>query len=335
MALDQKINPDEKRILELFVIGKASSIVGRADLNTSEGYSFEGVPELGWSADRTRRTLAGLQLKGMVSARLSDRLLLCKFCRSPNLRTRRLCPTCKSIDLTKHPVIEHLACGLIDKQDAFQIGADLVCPRCKAKLIMLGSDYRSLSYMYSCQECGGLTRDLETSLVCNLCGTEADVDEQNECQLFSYYLSERDRKAVFDQMKPIEACSQYFLARGFTVEAPGLVVGRSGAQHTFDMAIHRRPEGAPARRSGITEFSDIVVEIQLSDRPIDVEELAKFYGKLSDLDLGGLILAIPGLSKEASDYSKAFKLRVVGGATVEKAIQAMEPTAELIQGFGG
>ena len=320
-----KLNADERTILELFAFGKTKRIAGRYKASASEGYAFDGVPDLGWSTARVRRALESLQMKALLTAEVSDRILLCKDCRSPNLRLRRLCPVCKSINLSKHSILEHFACGMVDKEEAFTRNGSLVCPKCSAKLELLDSDYRNLSYMYACQDCNGLNRELLETMVCNICGNETEVDAEDELALCAYLLNEQNRGLALSQIKPVEACTTFFRSLGYAVEAPALVSGKSGARHAFDLLLGGHLDGSPGRDSK----PEVVVEILLSDKLIEADEVARVYGKLSDLHLGSIILAVPGLADDARSYATSFRLRILEGTSIEEALAASEASAPI------
>lgn len=320
-----KLSADERTILELFAFSKAKRIAGRYKAGASEGYAFEGVPELGWSTARVRRALESLQMKALLTAEVSDRILLCKDCRSPNLRLRRLCPVCKSIDLSKHSILEHFTCGMVDKEEAFMKNGSLVCPKCSAKLELLDSDYRNLSYMYACHDCDGLNRELLETMVCNVCGTETEVDDEDELTLCAYLLNEQNKVLAISQIKPIEACAAFFRSLGYAVEAPALVSGKSGARHSFDLLIGRTLNGV----SRLDSRSEVVVEILFSDKTIEVDELARVYGKLSDLHCDSIIYAVPGLATDARGYASSFRLKVLEGASIQEALAAWEASARI------
>jgi len=316
---------DEKEILELFAFGKTRRIAGRFDSTSSEGYAFEGAPELGWSTGRTKRALESLQTKALLTSEVSDRILLCKFCRSPNLRLRRLCPVCKSINLSKHSVLEHFACGMVEKEEAFLKDGSLVCPKCHVNLELLGSDYRNLAYMYACKDCNGLNRELLETMTCGVCGEEAEVDDEEELTVHAYLLNEQSRVLALSQIKPVEACVAYFRSLGYAVETPALFQGKSGAKHTFDLKLVESPEDL----ADSEVLSEVAVEILLSDQPIEADEVARIYGKISDMRCDSIIYAVPGLTSEARSYASSFRVRVREGTTIQGALASPEASVRI------
>jgi translation initiation factor 2 beta subunit (eIF-2beta)/eIF-5 len=316
------LEKDERTLIEVFAFGKAPKAIPRIDNSNPQGYFFEGIPNLNLDTSRISKLLDSLARKGFLESEMSDKMLTCKTCGSANLRLISMCPECKSMRLSRHSILEHFACGLIDKQEAFKkSNGDLVCPKCQGKLHLIGSDYRNLSQMYVCNECNAMNKDLLESMKCAECGTVSPVEEETENYLFSYSLDPSAMERLSDQIKPLEACSSHFRSLGYTVVAPAFVKGRSGTQHTFDLLVVGSDQKVSGPSSiGQIGFQNTVVDIIVSTRPVEVEQVTKVYGKMCDVDCNSLIFAIPALSKSAQNYVEEFKIRVLEGRTLEEAL---------------
>jgi hypothetical protein len=139
IAEEQGLKKDEQSIMELFIYGKISEITPVIDLTKPGGYYLKGLPKIGWDTKRARQILDSLVRKGFLKADLTDKMITCKSCGSANVRLKRACPDCRSLKLSKEGLIEHFSCGAVEKQDAFETkSGDLVCPKCKAKLQLIG-----------------------------------------------------------------------------------------------------------------------------------------------------------------------------------------------------
>lgn len=332
------LSKDEKSILSLFLLDKVTNIVERADITKREGYVVEGLSEIKWETPRLRRTFRSLSDKGLLNAELSEKLPVCRSCESPNLQLRRTCPSCRSIKLTKSLLLEHYPCGLVARQDAFINGSDLVCPKCKAKLHMVGSDYRDLSYMFVCQGCGAINRDLLHTLKCAVCDVEVSVDDEGEMPLYSYSLNVEDRSTAVTQIRPVESCSAHYRHLGLEVIEPAHLIGRSGARHLFDLLISGIGEGtlnASGPIAGKTASRRLAVDILASNTAIEVEEIMGEYGKISDQDFDCMILVVPGLSADARRYAAAFRIRVIEGQTIDEALSKSDVFLTQVQGARG
>jgi Thaumarchaeal output domain 1 len=334
------LSADERTVMELFLFNRAERLQPTVDLRRPEGFSFQEIPGVDWEPARLMRVLDSLGRRGLLHAELLDKLLLCKSCGSAALQLSSGCPECRSVNLTRHQVVEHFTCGLIDKEEAFQTeGHDLTCPKCHRTLKMVGSDYRKLSPMYICQECNAMNRDLSQVMKCSTCGTAAPVDEEDERPLYSYELKEEAAVALRPQIKPIEVFTSHLRSRGFTVVSPAVIVGRSGARHTFDLAImapghgNGEPERNPPR--GVVPAGGTAIEIMISSSPVGVEEIAGVYGKVNDLDCSSIIFVIPGLSENARNYAASSGLRVFEGETIEEALAGLDASAPKMREGGG
>jgi hypothetical protein len=326
-ADEQGLRKDEQSMMELFLYGKVTEIVPVVDVSKPEGYGFDGVPQLDWETKRSRQALDSLVRKGYVKAELVDKVIVCMACGSANVRIKKLCPECMSLRLRKEGLIEHFSCGAVDRQAAFEAGnGDLVCPKCKAKLQLIGSDYRVLPPAYMCLGCN--VRSSEPLLVvkCNDCGSTAQLDEEPEVLLYKYTANSELRMQEMQQMKPIEVCSNFFKSLGYTIVTPAFVSGRSGTQHLFDILILGRVGWIEPQNEVVTDSTlrkdngNTVIEVLISSKPTDLEEMTRIYGMINDIECDSLIFVIPGMTERARNYAAAYSIKVSEGKTIEEAL---------------
>jgi hypothetical protein len=323
------LSKEERTIIELFLFGRVSKITPRIDLTKPEGYFFEGAAALNLDTGRLKQILDSLTRRGLLDSELSDKILTCKSCDSPNVQLKNLCPVCNSMNLSKHNVLEHFACGFVERQEHFQTpSGDLVCPKCHAKLHMVGSDYRNLSQMYVCVVCNSRNKDLLQIMKCAECSAAFGVDEENEQYLYAYTLNEHAAQKMGEQIKPIAACTAHFRSLGYTVVSPAFVIGRSGTQHVFDVLILGGLQGISTEPSSPYTISadsngnksNMVVEIIVSNNQVELEQITRVYGKICDIGCESLIVAIPGPSENVRNYAAGFNINLVEGRTIDEAL---------------
>ncbi len=324
---EQGLKKDEQTLMELFLYGKVTQITPLVDPEKPEGYTFEGVPQLDWETKRFRQTLGSLVRKGYLKAELVDKVIVCMGCGSSNVRVKKLCPECMSMRLRKEGLIEHFSCGAVDRQTAFEAGnGDLVCPKCKAKLQLIGSDYRVLPPAYMCLGCN--VRSSEPLLVvkCDNCGATAQLDEEPEVLLYKYTANSELPSQELQQIKPVEVCTNFFKSLGYTFVTPAFVSGKSGNQHLFDILILGRvgwiePQNAAVTNSTLRKDNgNTVIEVLISSKLIDLEEMTRIYGMINDIDCDALIFVIPGMTENARNYAAAYNMKVSEGKTIEEAL---------------
>ena len=322
---EQGLRRDELSMMQLFLYGKVSQIIPVVDSAKPEGYFFEGIPHLDWDIRRTKKTLDSLARKGFLNAELTDKIVVCMACGSANVRIRKTCPECNSLRLRKEGLIEHFSCGAVEREAAFGTGnGDLVCPKCKGKLQLIGSDYRMLPPAYVCLGCNTMNSEPLLTIKCNDCGSTAQLDEEPEILLYKYTANPEAPMQELQQIKPLDACNTFFKSLGYTIVTPAFVSGRSGTQHLFDMLVLGRvgwlgPAGADAGKPR-SDNGNTAVELLVSSEPVDLEDITRIYGKISDVDCDFLLFVIPGLTPNARNYAATFNMKVCEGKDIEEAL---------------
>ncbi len=324
---DQGLRRDEQSVMELFLYGKVSQIAPLVNVAKPEGYQYEGVPQLDWDTKRSRQVLDSLVRKGYLNADLADKVIVCRACGSANVRVRTACPECGSLRLHKESLLEHFSCGAVERQTLFETeNGDLVCPKCKGKLQLIGSDYRILPPAYLCQSCNTLNSEPLFTIKCGACGSTALVDEEPEIYLYKYTANPEMPMQELQQIKPLDVCTKFFKSLGYMIVAPAFVSGRSGTQHLFDILILGRVGWVETQKPG-TQKSPVrgdngntAVEVLISAKPIEVEEITRIYGKINDIDCDFILFVIPGLTAEARNYATAYNLKVCEGTNIEQAL---------------
>ncbi len=88
---------------------------------------------------------------GILKAEPSRSVVACPSCGSVTASLRLKCPDCGDVQLRKGEALEHFPCGHVDFGSQFDKGeGELVCPKCKKKLKMIGVDYRRIKSWYKC-----------------------------------------------------------------------------------------------------------------------------------------------------------------------------------------
>jgi predicted RNA-binding Zn-ribbon protein involved in translation (DUF1610 family) len=320
--LNSPLSSDERTIAQLLLFGGVPEIKPTLSDKKPEGYFFEQLQSLDWDTQRQAATMNGLAKRGFLDATPREKILHCRSCGATALEYRGACPDCDSLALSRHKVLEHFPCGMIEKESAFRTSnGDLICPKCNKKLELIGNDYRSLGLMYVCQNCGALSKDLFPTLKCKNCGFTATPDEEKEQYLYSYTLNSSMLPKLRQYVKPIETVVNHFKSLGYIVYSPSFVRGKSGIEQSFDLMIFNSGErnNGEVTTSGLQK-SKTLADILVSDKPIELEDITQEYGKIGDVNYPSMIFAVPSLSEKAGNYASAYDLRIFEGRTVEEAL---------------
>ena len=322
---DETLLRDEQSLMELFLYGKVTQITPVINPSKPEGYTYTGLPQLDWDTKHTTQVLDALARKGYLSAELIDKLILCQTCGSGNVRLIKSCPECGSLRLHKEGLIEHFSCGAVERQSAFESkNGDLICPKCKAKLQLIGSDYRTLPSAYKCLGCNTLHSEPKLLIKCVDCTSTAELDDEPEIMLYKYSANPQMPTKELQRIKPIDNVTQYFKNLGYTIVAPAFVSGRSGTQHLFDMLVLGKIDWVDTLHSETAtlqkENGNTAVEVLISGKPINLGDITRIFGKISDIDTGFILFAIPGLTPNARNYAKAYHMMISEGKSIEEAL---------------
>jgi Zn finger protein HypA/HybF involved in hydrogenase expression len=325
-AEKQGLRRDEQSIIELFLYGKVNQITPTVNPTKPEGYTYEGIPQLDWDTKHTRQVLDSLVRKGYLNAELTDKVIVCQTCGSGNVRIIKTCPECGSLRLQKEGLIEHFSCGAVERQSAYETkNGDLLCPKCKVKLQLIGSDYRMLPPAYKCLGCNTLNSEPKLTVKCGDCTSTADIDDEPEILLYKYTANVQMPAQELLNIKPLDKVTDFFKSSGYTIVAPAYVSGKSGTQHLFDMLILGRVGWVETQKTAgnaipRNDNGNTAVEVIVSSKPVSLAEITRIFGKISDVDCDFLLFAIPGLTANARNYAKAYGVKVSEGKDIEEAL---------------
>ncbi len=307
---DPTLRRDEQSMMEMFLYGKVTQIVPTINPSKPEGYTYEGIPQLDWDTTHSRQVFDALVRKGYLNAELVDKIIVCQTCGSANVRTIKTCPECGSLRLHKEGLIEHFSCGAVERQTAFETqNGDLVCPKCKVKLQLIGSDYRTLPPAYKCLSCNSLNSEPKLTVKCSDCTSTLDIDDEPEIYLYKYTANQQMPLGDLKNIKPLDKVAEFYKAQGASIVAPAYVSGKSGTQHLFDMLV-----------LGKNEEGNTAIDMLVSTKAVNLAEVTRIYGKISDIESGFLLFAIPGLTASARNYAKAYGMKVSEGKDIQEVL---------------
>jgi predicted RNA-binding Zn-ribbon protein involved in translation (DUF1610 family) len=309
------LDPDERIVAQLLLFGGISEAKPKLNDKRPEGYEYEQLRNLEWDTKKEVLVLTSLARRKLVCPYPAEKILHCKNCGATGLEYRAVCPECGSLALSKNKVLEHFSCGMIEKEVAFRTPeGDLVCPKCNKKLELIGNDYRSLGLMYVCQNCGALSKELNSRLKCKACSFTASPEEEKEETVYGFSVDQNALSRIRQLVKPIEIVVDHYKSMGYTVNAPSFVRGHSGIEHTFDLMI-QKPVVGPAQIERET-----LIEILASNKPIELDDVTRDYGKISDVQYSTVVLVVPSLTERARDYASAYRMTVYEGKDIRESL---------------
>jgi hypothetical protein len=104
---------------------------------------------------------------------------------------------------------------------------------------------------------------------------------------------------------------QYLQGRGYEVKENAVVHGRSGASHSIDI-LATRDDGVITHR--------IAIGTAVSDKPVGLDTIFRFDDKAYDIGIPDKVfIAVPGLNKEAKEFARRQRIKVLEVKELEPA----------------
>ncbi|MGB9778660.1 MAG: hypothetical protein ACPLW8_04570 [Candidatus Bathyarchaeales archaeon] len=309
---------DDRRVqalLNKFMSGNVEALIPKLDLE--RGVVYLDVEEVLGGSGGEEEFLAGLYEAGILKRELYDRVVCCPRCGSVNVSTQYSCPFCGSFNIKRSSLIEHVKCGFIDVEEKFLNGNKFVCPKCNGQLVELDMDYRKAGVWCTCDKCGKSFDIPAPRHFCRSCQTTFTFENAIIRDAYVYRLNEDFVKSVASEWAVLAPIRKLLEDRGFRVEAPGFLEGRSGVRHMFDMVAYNN-----GRK---TEKLVINVSTSPDGKPVPEHIIIDTFAKSFDSNVEkALLIAMPKVSENGRKLANLYKIRLIEAKTPKEALDKIE-----------
>jgi len=305
-------------LVQVFLSKFVSGEIPRLDpvFNPDEGYKYPLIEAILGDPVKVENFLTKLGKAGILKKELYDKILFCPSCGSPKISIHYNCPHCKSFNVRKSALIEHLQCGYIDTEDHFQKGDKLLCPRCGKELAKPDVDYRKAGIWCTCNDCKKSFDIPVPSHFCRNCHNNFIFEDAVYEDVYSYKLSSEAKKEASLGWILISPIREFLESHGFEVETPGFLKGKSGASHMFDITAFRT--GVPKDVTVIDLATS--AENVVSEQPV-IALFAKIYDVAPD---NACLIAIPEITENGKKMAKLYNITLIEAKNPKEAIKALE-----------
>jgi len=280
------------------------------------GYEYPIVEAIIGDASSAEDFLNKLHEAGVLKRRLYDKIMYCPKCSSANISARYCCPYCKSFDIQKSSLIEHVKCGYMDVEENFQKTGKLVCPKCHDELKKLDIDYRRAWIWCTCKECHKSFDIPITAHFCRDCHANSNFEDAVIKDVYAYSLKEEVKEEVSLDWVVITPIRDFLHDNGFEVESPAFLKGKSGANHVFDIAAFK---GGMARKVTVIDLATST-GVPVPEQPI-IALFAKIYDVSPD---AAYLIAIPELSDNGKKVAELYNIQIIEARGQKEAVKALE-----------
>jgi len=281
------------------------------------GIVYPDVEEIVGGPPGDEEFLATLYNAGLLKRELYDKVISCPDCGSPNVSIHYSCPYCKSFDIRKSSLIEHAKCGYIDVEEKFQRGNKLICPKCNVELKDLDVDYRKAGVWCTCNKCDKSFDIPVPHHFCRECRHVFTFEEAVYKEAYAYSLNEEAVKHVALDWTVLAPIRSLMEERGFKVETPGFIDGKSGVRHMFDIVAHGKG----------TERNIIVINVSASQnkKPVSDQPIIEMFAKTFDSTVDkAFLIVIPKIGENGRKLANLYKIDVVEARNPEEALTKLK-----------
>ncbi|MGD0159998.1 MAG: hypothetical protein ABSB89_06835 [Candidatus Bathyarchaeia archaeon] len=301
-------------LLSKLLAGEPSEIEPRFD--SKRGYRYEIVETIVGDASKAEAFLERLYEAGILARELHDEVIFCSKCNSAGISTRYCCPYCKSFNIKKSSLIEHIKCGYMDVEEDFHKGDKLICQKCHDELKKLDVDYKRAGTWCTCKECGKSFDIPLVKLFCRDCHNEFTFEDATIKEVYRYSLKEEARREAAEGCVLIPPISEFLAENGFEVRSPAFLKGKSGANHAFDIVASRKENAQSVTVIDLATSTDNVV----SEQPV-----IALFAKIFDVSPhAAYLIAIPKLNDDAKKMAELYNIHAIEGKNQKEAMDSLK-----------
>jgi len=300
--------------LNKFLSGEISEL--EAVYDPKLGYRYPTVEAIVGDASSAEAFLNRLYEAGILERRLYDKIIYCPKCDSANISIHYCCTYCKSFNILRSALIEHVKCGYMDVEENFQKGNKLICPKCHEELRKPDVDYRRAGTWCTCKDCG---KNFDIPLAghfCRNCHENFTFEDAVIKDVYAYSLKEEVEEEISRGWVIIAPIRDFLAENGFEVESPAFVKGKSGANHMFDIAAFK---GEAARKVTVIDLATST-ENAVKEQPV-IALFAKIFDVSPD---NAYLIAIPKISENGKKMAELYNIKVIEASNQKEAIKALK-----------
>jgi hypothetical protein len=280
------------------------------------GYRYPTVEKIVGDASSAEAFLNRLYTAGILERRLYDKIIYCSKCGSANISIHYCCPYCKSFDIQRSALIEHVKCGYMDVEENFRKGNKLTCPKCREELKKLDVDYRRAGMWCTCKDCGKSFDIPVAAHFCRDCHTNFIFEDAVIKDVYVYSLKAEAKGEVARGWVLIAPIREFLADNGFEVESPAFLKGKSGANHMFDIAAYK---GETTRKVAVFDLAT-TTENAVTEQPV-IALFAKIFDVSPD---SAYLIAIPTISENGKKMAELYNINIIESKNQKEAINALK-----------
>ncbi|UCE28823.1 MAG: hypothetical protein JSV85_06020 [Candidatus Bathyarchaeota archaeon] len=284
--------------------------------NSENGYEYPIVKAIVGSSTNASEFLRQLFEVGILKRELYDKIVYCPHCDATNVSVHYCCPYCKSFDIKKGALVEHVPCGYIGIEENFQTEGKLICPKCHKDLVKPDVDYRKAGVWCTCNQCDKSFDIPVASHFCRECHQNFTFEESIYRTAYSYNLNQDVLQETGLGLFLIAPVQEFLQSHGFEVESPGFLMGKSGTNHMFDIKAFQGDESQDVTVIDLAAKGEGVV----SEQPV-----IAMFAKIFDVNPHrACLIAVPKMCQGGKKLAVLYKIRLIEAKDQKSVMKALK-----------
>jgi transposase-like protein len=260
-----------------------------------------------------------LQSTGILEQKVIDTLPTCRECHRSNFYVNFACPSCQKTALSQGNLLEHYACGYSDFETNFQSGSNLICPKCRRFLKVVGTDYRKIAQAYRCMDCGKFFGTPKLQFLCRTCTRPNFEQNMTLTTVYEYTLNKAFKNEVVSHVSLDAKITEFLKKNGYKVTMPMELFGRSKVKHSFDLGARNEKEK-----------KEIVLDMVSAVNEVGPQEILSFFAKVYDTRPPlPILIAMPKIGVETQKLSAMYGLRTIVAEDLNEALRGLIQILEI------
>ena len=304
---------DTQLLLSKFLSGEVAELEPTYEARL--GYRYPTVEAIVGNAGNTEPFLKKLHDAGILGRKLFDKIVICPKSNSASVSIHYCCPYCKSFDIQKSSLIEHVKCGYMDVEENFRKSGKLICPKCHEELKRPDVDYRRAGIWCVCKDCGKSFDIPLTGLFCRDCHLNFTFEDAVIKDVYSYRLKEEAKQEAGLGWVLVAPVKEFLTEIGMDVEGPAFLKGKSGANHMFDVVARSKDA------SGKATVIDLATSLEgsVSEQPV-----IALFAKIFDVSpQRAFLVAIPRMNDNGKKMAELYNIRVIEARDQKEAVRSL------------
>ena len=156
---------------------------------------------------------------------------------------------------------------------------------------------------------------------CRSCHADYTFEEALIKDVYSYTLTENVKAESFLNWFLVAAIRDFLMKGGLTVESPALLKGKSGANHSFDIAAYK----------GDDPQKMIVLDLAMStENGVSEQPVIALFAKIFDVSPEkAYLIAIPKLGENGKRMAELYKISAIEAENQEEAIASLKKSLKI------